>query len=100
MYKSISKNSNRYSRCFRRDNEIVVKNGLSITPAQMMKMAEHGIPVSASNEGMFNDGVENPDWNVPIDRCRGVDPAQLRQASKDIRNKVKSAHHTDVANYG
>ena len=72
----------------RRVTEPIVKSGLSYTPAQMAKMAEQGIPVSMGNAANFNDGLENPEWDVAPDMQRGVDPADLWEAEQIVKEKM------------
>lgn len=72
----------------RRVTEPVVKSGLSYTPAQMAKLSEQGIPVSMGNAANFNDGVENPEWDVAPDMQRGVDPADLWEAEQMVKEKM------------
>lgn len=86
--------------CRYRHGEEVVKSGLALTPSQMMKMSEHGIPVSAQlNDSLFYDGTENPTWDVPLDLARGIDVAELWAENKSIRAKFKKAHVNDVQKY-
>lgn len=85
--------------CKRASHEIRVKNGLAVTPSEMMKLAERGIPVSAQSFGVFNDGESNPSWDIPLDRQRGVDAATLWQNEKDIKQKLRQAHAADRQKY-
>lgn len=84
--------------CKRTKDDIPVKGGLSITPSEMYRMASQGIPVSNANLP-FIEGDENPSWNIPAERMRGIDVAELWQLQQDSRAKVVRAHLTDVANY-
>lgn len=73
---------------------IPVQSDLAITPSKMAQLVDQGIPVSSSLlSGVFNDGVENPSWDLPIDQKRGVDVAEVwqaqRTARKNITNNVK-----------
>lgn len=71
--------------------DIITRPNLAITPSQMAKLVDDGIPVSSSMlSGMFNDGVQNPSWDLPIDQKRGVDVAQIWNATKDARNNITS----------
>lgn len=88
------------ANCSRAFGESVVHSGLAVTPAQMAQMVANGVPVSTTNAQDFYDGVENPSWDMPLERLRGVDPATLWQKQKDIRSKVINAHKNDVATYG
>lgn len=85
----------------RKYDEIVVKNGLSITPARSLQMAASGVPVTGQNvQNFLPVGDTRPDWNVPLERTRGIDPADLWQTSRDIKSKVYNAHRKDVEKYG
>lgn len=70
---------------------IVVQPNLAITPSRMAELVDEGIPVSSSlMSGFFNDGVENPSWDLPIDQRRGVDVAEVWNAQRDARNNITS----------
>lgn len=85
----------------RKYDELVVKNGLAITPARALQMAAGGVPVTGQNvQNFLPVGDTRPDWNVPLERTRGVDPADLWQTSRDIKSKVINAHRKDVEKYG
>lgn len=79
-----------------------VQPGLSITPSEMMKLAEQGIPVSAqaANLEAWNDGTTNPSWYVDSSRLRGIDPADLWQIQRSVRKKMRNAHFSDVEKFG
>lgn len=77
-----------------------VQSGLSVTPSEMMKLAERGIPVSSQSLSSFYDGESNPSWDMPLEQRRGIDMAALWQEGKDIRQKLKSAHVADIQKYG
>lgn len=78
--------------CKRTMADTPVQGGLAVTPSQMQRMAERGIPVTSQNlEGMFYDGDTRPSWDVPLDMQRGVDVATLWETRKDIRNKLRAA---------
>lgn len=71
--------------------DIVTQPNLAITPSQMAKLVDDGIPVSSSMlSGVFNDGVSNPSWDLPIDQMRGVDVAQVWNYQKDARSLITS----------
>lgn len=72
--------------------DIKVQPGLAMTPSQMQRLSEKGVPVSNQNlEGMFYDGDTRPSWDVPMDQIRGIDVAQLWQERKNIAAKIKNA---------
>lgn len=85
----------------RRDDELPVYGNLVVTPAEMMNMADKGIPISAQNMSYLPaDGEKNPSWDLPLDRLRGVDPAQMWEESQVIKQKAKLAHDRDRARFG
>lgn len=64
---------------------------LAITPSIMADMVDKGIPVSSQAlSGQYFDGVENPNWDLPIDQKRGVDVAEVWNAQLDSRQNVRS----------
>lgn len=85
----------------RKHDELVVKNGLAITPARSLQMAESGVPVTGQNlQGFLPQGDTRPNWDIPLERMRGVDPNDLWQESRNIKSKYLNAHRKDVAKYG
>lgn len=71
--------------------DIITRPNLAITPSQMAKLVDDGIPVSSSMlSGAFNDGVQNPSWDLPIDQRRGVDVAQVWNVQRDARRAITS----------
>lgn len=81
-----------FSRCLRYRGETPVQNGLAVTPAQVLSMAEQGLPISAQMQSAMIDGHTHSDWSVPLEEQRGVDIAQMWQASRSIRDKFVRAH--------
>lgn len=81
-------------------DDAVVKDGLVVTPSEMARKVDLGIPVSVSTSDTFYDGDLNPTWDVPLERTRGVDPATLWNEQKNIRSKFVKAHKTDIQTYG
>lgn len=68
---------------------IVVQPDLAITPSRMASLVDEGIPVSSSLfSGFFNDGVDNPSWDLPIDQRRGVDVAEVWNAERSARLNI------------
>lgn len=85
----------------RKHDELIVKNGLAITPARALEMAKNGIPITSANvENFLPQGDTRPGWDIPMERQRGVDPADLWQESKNIKSKYLNAHRKDVEKYG
>lgn len=66
-----------------------VQNGLSMSPSEMQRMSERGVPVTTqNNEALFYDGETRPSWDVPLDQQRGVDIATMWQRRKDLGAKI------------
>lgn len=79
---------------FKKDNpdDIEVNGTLAITPAKMQKLSEQGIPISSQviNQVYF-DGENNPSWDVPMDRKRGIDINDMWQHEQNVKTKLKRA---------
>lgn len=90
----------KFVNCVRRVTDVRVEPNMSVSPAEMMRLTENGVAVSAQSNAMFNDGVVNPSWDIPLDRQRGVDPADMWQSMMDIRKKAKEGHKRDLQLYG
>lgn len=73
--------------------DLHTKPDLSYTPADMARMYEHGMPVNSSNViGSFSDGSQNVHWSdLSLDRQRGVDVADVWEASKVSKAKIRKA---------
>lgn len=84
----------------RTDLDAPVKNGLAITPAEMLKMADHGLAISSQSHDLFFDGDNAKDWTLGIERRRGVDMADVWEAQKASRQKIATAHNNDRQMYG
>lgn len=74
------------------DHEHPVQAGLAIPPSEIDRMRMQGIPVSSSNlEYMYYDGVPDPSFDLPIDFHRGIDAADVWNASKIAQRNVSRA---------
>lgn len=74
----------------RNHNEVEPKAGLAYTPAEMAQLHAKGMPVNSANLiNSFCDGDKNPSFDVSIERKRGVDPAEIWEASKNSTEKIK-----------
>ena len=69
-----------------------VKSYLSITPAQMDKAREQGVPITPNNVNpdLIEDGTVNPQFEIELERQRGVDIAELWQNAESSRKKINS----------
>lgn len=75
-------------------------NGLAVTPADMHRMVDRGIPVTPANDALFFDGTPNVTFDLPIEDARGVDVNDIWNAQQDSRRKIKNANSIDVQTYG
>lgn len=67
-----------------------VKSHLAITPAQMDKAREQGIPITPNNVNpdLIEDGTNNPQFEIELERQRGIDIAELWQNAESSRKKI------------
>lgn len=75
-------------------------NGLAVTPSDMHRMVDRGIPVSPANDALFFDGTPNVTFDLPIEDARGVDVNDIWNAQQDSRRKLKNANSADIQAYG
>lgn len=79
-------------------DDVTVPN-LSVTPSQMLAMAEKGIPISNHHlNQLYTDGEVNPSWEIDIDRQRGTDVVQLWEHNKTVKEKIKKAYKESISN--
>lgn len=83
-------NKHIFATCKRRRGEAVVQNGLAVTPAQVLRMAESGLPVTAQLQYQMVEGHNGSDWSLGIEERRGIDMAQIWQESKSARKRLKN----------
>lgn len=69
---------------------VPVKQNQALTPAQIGEYTAKGIAVSSSQNLVFDDGVPNP-GPLPLEQRRGIDVADVWNASKTSSKKLKSA---------
>lgn len=78
-----------------------VQDGLSVTPAQMHEMTQHGIPISSHmSDSMFYDGDTKPIGQIDPLMRRGVDAVDAWNLQKQSRKNLKSSNLKDLENYG
>lgn len=78
-----------------------VQDGLSVTPAQMHEMTQHGIPISSQmSDSMFYDGDSKPLTDIDPLMRRGVDAVDAWNLQKQSRKNLKNANSVDIQNYG
>ncbi|MCM1356619.1 MAG: hypothetical protein NC212_09485 [Staphylococcus sp.] len=76
-----------------------VTPGLSVSPSQMARMAEKGIPITAQMSETFFDGTTNPSFDIPIEDRRGIDVNAVWEAQKTARKRIVAAHKLDKQAY-
>lgn len=82
-----------FCSALRHEGEQIVQNGLAMTPSDVLRSAEAGIPVSAQmNASFFDDGHFGSDWNLDLNDRRGVDIGHLWQEQMSSRQKMRNAH--------
>lgn len=95
MYKSLNRPS-RHQIPFtpiRKVGDEIVKNGLAITPQQMLEMSNRGLAVSSSmNAHVLEDYAKDHDYEVPLQYRRGADMADLFVARRDVQEKFRGLH--------
>lgn len=77
--------------CNLHKNDEVVQSNLAYTPSDMLNMAQRGIPIQSYMlpDDSIDIGSEKPTFDIPLERRRSVDVAQLWQASQTIKRKMK-----------
>lgn len=79
-------------RARRHDDEPVVQNDLAVTPAQMMELTSQGYSITSQNLRMLAAiDPADKDFYIPLQYRRGVDIADLSEASHEVRKKMKKA---------
>lgn len=77
-------------RCLRTEDEDVVQSGLSITPAEMAKLASKGIPVTPAALGVeFYDGRGQQDFDIDPIYQRGVDITDVYAAQESSKERIR-----------
>lgn len=98
--------TNRCAVCHRYDDStafIKVQPGLAMTPAQIQRATELGLPVSSASlsSDVFFDGYDGTgDIPLSVDMMRGVDIVDTWNASHDAKQKLMQAHKQDVQRFG
>ncbi|MDM8268199.1 hypothetical protein QUW50_03985 [Barnesiella viscericola] len=83
--------------CKRKKGELPVHGELAYTPAEMFEMWKQGVPISNDNLGTPTFEPDKTVWQIPIERQRGVDIADVWQAQQTARKRVKQAGKRFVA---
>lgn len=82
------------------EGDIPVKEGMSLTPYQMLAMNQQGIPISANMlpDDMFDDGSPEPADHFTLDQRRGVDINDLWQQNMSFKTKWKKFKSSQEVN--
>lgn len=89
----------------RHEDEPIVKNGLAITPSEMMEMMQQGQPISAQGYSIKEEtrAMAN-DYDVPLEHTRHFDMVDawntrmmVQQKVRDARKKVLSGEIPQMA---
>lgn len=85
----------------RNDDDIVVHDGLSLSPSQVAEMTAAGIPISPSNGMQFYDGNRSLSYDPGLFGRRGVNMIDVWNAQQDSRKKLRDlARSTQVQEGG
>ena len=97
FYDNPNVNVSRFATCVRRKDEIATQPNLAYTTGEMYNMWKNGVPIdNQNNVSMFDDGTTGKNLSLPLERRRGVDPADLWQAQMASRSKVRKAWKNGV----
>lgn len=86
------KSNRRFASCKRHSGEMIVQNGLAVTPSQVMSLAKQGLPSNGLNASMFTEGHTGSDFSLALDERRGVDVATIWQETQNLKSKFRNAH--------
>lgn len=73
----------------RTDDDIVVQDGLSLSPTQVAEMTRAGIPISPANGMQFYDGDRSLNFDPGLFGRRGVNMIDVWNAQQDSRRKLR-----------
>lgn len=79
------------------EDDILTIPDLAMTPAQMMSLAENGIPISNQHlNNEYYDGDVNISDDIPLDRQRGVDVNEMWNKKQDVKKALKKMAKDDL----
>ena len=89
---NVWKSPNAVTSCPKRHHdEVAPKEGLAYTPADMSRMHAAGMPVNSANLiNSFCDGDKNPSFDLPFERKRGVDMAEIWEESVQAKKRINA----------
>lgn len=78
-----------------------VQSGLSVTPSEMLQLAQQGIPISSHfDDSKFDDGDTKSLGSIDFIHQRGLDIVDVWNHQKDSRKKILDAKAKDIQMYG
>lgn len=78
-----------------------VQSGLSVTPSEMLQLAQQGIPISSHfDDSKFDDGDTKSLGTIDFIHQRGLDIVDVWNHQKDSRKKLLDAKAKDIQMYG
>lgn len=78
-----------------------VQSGLSVTPSEMLQLAQQGIPISSHfDDSKFDDGDTKSLGTIDFIHQRGLDIVDVWEHQKDSRKKLLDAKAKDIQMYG
>lgn len=78
-----------------------VQSGLSVTPSEMLALAQQGIPISSHfDDSKFDDGDTKSLGSIDFIHQRGLDIVDVWEHQKSSRKKLLDAQAKDVQMYG
>lgn len=91
------KRSYKFAECKRKKGELAVQAGLAYTSSEMFELWKQGVPISNDNMGTPTFEPDKTVWNIPIERQRSVDIADVWQAQQTAKRRLKQAGKRFVA---
>ena len=86
--------SNTIAKTILLPHENPVRAGLAYTPSELSSMVENGIPISSQNTALLPEqGMENPTFDIPLERQRGTNIVELWNAQLEARHNVNSYYN-------
>lgn len=78
-----------------------VQSGLSVTPSEMLSLAQQGIPISSHfDDSKFDDGDTRSLGSIDFIHQRGLDVVDVWEHQKSSRKKVLDAKAKDIQMFG
>lgn len=78
-----------------------VQSGLSVTPSEMLALAQQGIPISSHfDDSKFDDGDTKALGSIDFIHQRGLDVVDVWEHQKSSRKKLLDAKAKDIQMYG